>query len=55
VREVKRLPKRPAPDRLIAIAEPWRPWRSVAARLLWQRYLKQRRARKRAETAKVTG
>lgn len=37
--EVKRLPKRPTPLELEALAEPWRPWRAVAARLLWHHYL----------------
>ena len=37
--EVKRLDKRPTPLELEALAEPWRPWRAVAARLLWQYYL----------------
>lgn len=36
---VKRLRKRPTPERLEAIAESWRPYRSVAARLLWLYYL----------------
>lgn len=36
---VKRLPSRPTPDELAALAEAWRPWRSVAARILWQHYL----------------
>ena len=36
---VKRLPSRPTPDELTALAETWRPWRSVAARVLWQHYL----------------
>ena len=35
---VKRLPARPTPKALRAMAEPWRPWRSVAARLLWHYY-----------------
>jgi DNA-3-methyladenine glycosylase II len=42
VREVKRLPDRPAGDELVALAEPWRPWRSVAARLFWHDYLSRR-------------
>ena len=42
-KDVKRLRLRPGPERLREVAEPWRPWRSVAARMLWQRYLKQRR------------
>jgi len=36
---VKRLRQRPMPQRMMALAEPWRPWRGVAARLLWHHYL----------------
>ena len=32
------LPSRPTADELVELAEPWRPWRSVAARLLWAYY-----------------
>jgi DNA-3-methyladenine glycosylase II len=32
---LKRLRKRPDAKRLVKIAEPWRPWRSAAALLLW--------------------
>jgi DNA-3-methyladenine glycosylase II len=39
---VKRLRKRPSPERLEALAEAWRPWRAVAARLLWHLYLSER-------------
>ncbi|NNK91020.1 MAG: DNA-3-methyladenine glycosylase 2 family protein [Acidimicrobiia bacterium] len=39
VQEVKGLDDRPDPASLGAIAEPWRPWRSVAARVLWHHYL----------------
>lgn len=39
VQDVKRLPSRPNPETMIAIAESWRPWRAVAARLLWHHYL----------------
>ncbi|HEX8286045.1 MAG TPA: hypothetical protein VF588_21985 [Pyrinomonadaceae bacterium] len=42
--EVKRLPARPTPSELDALAEAWRPLRAVAARLLWQHYLETRRA-----------
>lgn len=37
--EVKGLASRPDPAALTALAEPWRPLRAVAARLLWQHYL----------------
>jgi DNA-3-methyladenine glycosylase II len=36
---VKRLRKKPAPERLQKIGEAWRPWRAVAARILWHYYL----------------
>ncbi len=36
--KVKRLPARPTAGALRTMAEPWRPWRSVAARLLWHYY-----------------
>jgi DNA-3-methyladenine glycosylase II len=32
------LPERPSRDELFAIAERWRPWRGVAAHLLWAYY-----------------
>ncbi len=43
VQRVKRLRSEPTPDRLRRIAEGWRPWRSVAARILWHEYLSQLR------------
>jgi len=39
VQEVKRLPSRPAPEELDKMAGIWRPWRAVAARILWHHYL----------------
>lgn len=39
VRQLRQLKSRPGPDQLTRIAEPWRPFRSVAARMLWQYYL----------------
>ena len=36
---VKRLPSLPDGEELQAIAAAWRPWRAVAARLLWHDYL----------------
>jgi DNA-3-methyladenine glycosylase II len=37
--QVKRLGSRPTPPQLDALAESWRPWRAVAARILWSHYL----------------
>lgn len=37
--EIKRLPQRPSPQELEVLAEPWRPYRAVAARILWHHYL----------------
>jgi len=39
VKTVKRLATHPTPEELDAIGENWRPWRAVAARLLWHCYL----------------
>jgi DNA-3-methyladenine glycosylase II len=40
--EVKRLRRRPSPERLTELAEAWRPHRATAARLLWHHYLSRR-------------
>jgi len=32
------LKAKPKPDEMVTMAEPWRPWRAVAARLLWAYY-----------------
>lgn len=37
--ELKGLDARPGQDQLAEIGESWRPWRSVAARILWHHYL----------------
>ena len=39
VQEIKRLRKRPSPERLEKMSAPWRPFRAVAARLFWHAYL----------------
>lgn len=44
-REVKRLPADPTPAEMEALGEAWRPWRAVAARLLWHHYLNTPRVR----------
>lgn len=40
LQEVKGLPTRPTTIEVERAAEPWRPWRAVAACLLWNHYLK---------------
>jgi DNA-3-methyladenine glycosylase II len=51
--ELKQLPSRPNTDQFLKMAEAWRPYRSVAARMLWQYYLAKRSARKRTTSATV--
>ena len=45
--EVKGLEDRPKADALTEIGEPWRPWRAVAARILWHYYLNTKRKGRR--------
>jgi DNA-3-methyladenine glycosylase II len=40
--KLKNLEKRPATDEFIQLTESWRPFRSVAARLLWHFYLSEK-------------
>ena len=40
--DVLRLRSRPSRDRLRRLARRWRPWRAVAARILWHHYLSSR-------------
>jgi DNA-3-methyladenine glycosylase II len=42
VKQVKNLSQRPTEEELGIISSGWRPWRSVAARLLWHYYLSRR-------------
>lgn len=42
MRDVKGLEKMPSDDEAELIAENWRPWRAVAARILWHSYLCER-------------
>jgi DNA-3-methyladenine glycosylase II len=53
VTELKQLPARPDTDQFLKMAEAWRPYRSVAARMLWQYYLAKRRKPKKARSATV--
>jgi DNA-3-methyladenine glycosylase II len=39
VRRVKRMRSQPTPKKLEQIGKAWRPWRAVAARILWHYYL----------------
>jgi DNA-3-methyladenine glycosylase II len=43
VKDALRLEVRPGPGEMIAHAEAWRPWRAVAARLLWSYYSHRRK------------
>jgi DNA-3-methyladenine glycosylase II len=36
---VKNLPSRPSPEQLVEMSARWKPWRAVAARILWHYYL----------------
>jgi len=42
VQQLKGLERRPTPAELLALAESWRPYRAVAARLLWHFYLREK-------------
>jgi DNA-3-methyladenine glycosylase II len=43
IAEVRGLDRRPSADEMHELAEGWRPWRAVAARILWHHYLSVRR------------
>src|SRR5712691_8724167 len=45
IREVKRMRSLPSSDRIGRVTNAWRPWRAVAARLLWHHYLSTPRSR----------
>jgi DNA-3-methyladenine glycosylase II len=45
LQRVKQLPERPTFQQLDLISENWRPFRAVAARMLWHFYLSERRAK----------
>lgn len=50
MREVKRMRALPNSDRIGRVTNAWRPWRAVAARVLWHHYLSTPRARARSAT-----
>ena len=42
LKEVKQLHKHTTRENMLAIAEPWRPYRTVASMILWHAYIKKR-------------
>ncbi len=42
LKEVKQLPKEISKEEMLKIAEPWRPYRTIAAMILWHSYIKKR-------------
>jgi DNA-3-methyladenine glycosylase II len=47
ITKLKQLPARPSSRQLEAMADSWRPYRSVAARMLWQFYLAEQAERRK--------
>jgi DNA-3-methyladenine glycosylase II len=45
--DVRGLASRPTTEEMAEVAEAWRPWRAVAARILWHGYLETRAERRR--------
>ncbi len=45
LKETKSLPVHTSKDELLALAEPWRPYRTIAAMILWHAYIKRRNIR----------
>ena len=42
IQELRKLITIPSAEKADSIAEHWRPWRAVAARILWHHYLSKR-------------
>jgi DNA-3-methyladenine glycosylase II len=42
LKEIKRLPKDTSKEKMLQIAESWRPYRTVASMILWHSYIKKR-------------
>jgi DNA-3-methyladenine glycosylase II len=53
ITQLKEMPVRPSTNELLKMAEAWRPYRSVAARMLWQYYLAKRSGTKKPATSPV--
>lgn len=39
LKKLKNLSEQPSPEEMTELARPWRPWRAVAARMIWHYYL----------------
>ncbi len=46
IADVRGMGARPGAGEMLALADGWRPWRAVAARILWHHYLSSRAARR---------
>jgi DNA-3-methyladenine glycosylase II len=42
LKEVKQLPKDISKEKMLSIAEPWRPYRTIASMILWHAYIQKR-------------
>jgi DNA-3-methyladenine glycosylase II len=51
VADLRGLARRPDAAEMATLADGWRPWRAVAARILWHHYLSERAARRAARGA----
>jgi DNA-3-methyladenine glycosylase II len=55
VQQIKRLKHRPTEEELGDLSNAWKPWRSVAARLLWNHYLKNRPGKETSAASRRNG
>jgi DNA-3-methyladenine glycosylase II len=42
LKEIKRLPPHISKEEMLEVAEPWRPYRTIAAMILWHAYIRKR-------------
>ena len=42
LKEVKQLPKDTSKEKMLKVAEPWRPYRTIASMILWHAYIQKR-------------
>jgi DNA-3-methyladenine glycosylase II len=42
LKETKQLPKDISKEEMLQIAEPWRPYRTIASMILWHAYIQKR-------------